>query len=396
MCDTFLVRPNYSADGSLLFGKNSDREPRERLLIQRVPATRHGASRLRCTYIEIPQQEKTYEVLMARPAQMWGAEMGVNEHGLVIGNEAVFTREKIRKKNTGLTGMDLLRLALERCRNCEEALQCITNLLETYGQDACGGYENRRFYYHNSFLIGDGNGDAWLLETAGRHWAARKVESAQSISNGLVIGKDHERISESLSDRADKLHFSEQFSDFLYTGLSRCRLRQSVSQAALKSGFDWTKAQELLSSHDHGPPFTPKRSGTGSICMHASGFTNPHQTTGSMIAVVRPGGRHTVWFTGCPAPCVSVYLPFFFGGNSLRQPGPDLWEAGNALQHKVCEDYEARKKIFERERLARQRALREREAELIQTDASPQALDAFSKRSLELAINDYKSYYARF
>ncbi len=70
--------------------------------------------------------------------------------------------------------MDLIRLALERGKSALQALHIITELLEEYGQDANGGYHNKNFFYHNSFLIADRT-DGYLLETADRYWVAKKV-----------------------------------------------------------------------------------------------------------------------------------------------------------------------------------------------------------------------------
>lgn len=40
---------------------------------------------------------------------MFGAEAGMNEYGVCIGNEAVFSKEKLVNYQ-GLLGMDMLRL----------------------------------------------------------------------------------------------------------------------------------------------------------------------------------------------------------------------------------------------------------------------------------------------
>jgi secernin len=115
MCDTFVALGNSTSDGSVIFAKNSDREPNEAHDLILFPHTFHQriGSKTRCTYIEIPQVEETYATLLAKPFWIWGAEMGANERGVAIGNEAVFTKIPA-DKNPGLIGMDFLRLAWAR------------------------------------------------------------------------------------------------------------------------------------------------------------------------------------------------------------------------------------------------------------------------------------------
>lgn len=63
---------------------------------------------LQCTYIEVEQVWKTHAVILSRPSWLWGAEMGANELGVCIGNEAVWTKEPVGE-GEALLGMDLLR-----------------------------------------------------------------------------------------------------------------------------------------------------------------------------------------------------------------------------------------------------------------------------------------------
>ena len=93
MCDTFVALANATRDGSVIFGKNSDREPNEAHELVLIPRATHDSSaQVKMTYISIPQVRETNAVLLSKPFWIWGAEMGANEHGVVIGNQAVFTK----------------------------------------------------------------------------------------------------------------------------------------------------------------------------------------------------------------------------------------------------------------------------------------------------------------
>src|SRR2546423_7690085 len=101
MCDTVVV---VDKERGVWLAKNSDREPGEAQLVEHVARQKRGP-RVRCTHIDIDDVDETFEIAISRPFWMWGAEMGVNEAGVAVGNEAVFTREPLDR--VGLTGMDL-------------------------------------------------------------------------------------------------------------------------------------------------------------------------------------------------------------------------------------------------------------------------------------------------
>ena len=149
MCDTMWK--SFEKGG--IFAKNSDRSCNEINLVQFIPGGKTGGQPVKCTYITVPQEEKKYSVLLVRPHWMWGAEMGINECGVAIGNEALFTKSK-GKRTERLLGMDILRIALERAKNAKEGIEEIKKALTAFGQGGNCTFD-KTFYYDNSFLVAD-------------------------------------------------------------------------------------------------------------------------------------------------------------------------------------------------------------------------------------------------
>ncbi len=369
MCDTFVALPSVTQDGSLIFGKNSDREVSEVQLLEHHPECRHDPSdKVECTYISIPQVEETHAIFLSRPYWMWGGEIGANDKGVVIGNEAVWTKEPLQKEG-GLTGMDLLRLALERRSTARGALETITELLEKYGQGGNGGYRNKAFYYHNSFLIAD-PGEAWVLETAGKFWAAKKVEDYYAISNGLTIGSEFDLMHEDLiyhalekgwtKHKAD-FHFAQCYSDKFYTTFSACHTRQGRSHQLLRQkSYTLTDAFNHLRDHGSDDYRPDTHFLMEHVCAHAgaSPARQASQTTASLIAHLTQD-THTFWVTATASPCTSIFKPIWFGDNPLptsfvsenveKFDDDIFWWHHEELHRQILKDFNHRQHLVRKE-----------------------------------------------
>ena len=376
MCDNIVAVGSATADGSVIFGKNSDREPNEPHYVTMIPHARHAkGSVLHCTYITIPQVAETNAVLLCKPTWLWGAEMGANEHGLTIGNTAVFTREAYDTR-PGLIGMDYLRLALERAATAQGALEVITSLLETYGQSGSNGF-GHEFYYHNSFLLAD-PGEAWVLETIGSHWVAKQVQDIGATSNTLTITTEWDLASADLIDYARQKGWANKgdfnvkesyggagfYASYLYTvfGNGDERFRRLTGLLAEQKGRI-TPATMMAALRDHGPDSGPNYDPTvgrtqNPPCMHVgAGPIRISQTTGSLVSHLTQADQ-THWVTATAAPCTSIFKPVWIeaGMPDLGQMPTGhfnwacLWWRHEALHRGTLLDYPVRLALYQAER----------------------------------------------
>ncbi|XP_029386211.1 secernin-3 [Echeneis naucrates] len=308
-CDTFVALPPSSEGQRIIFGKNSDRPCDEVQEVLYFPARDYSPEeKVECTYIEIEQVAHTYAVVLSKPAWLWGAEMGANEHQVCIGNEAVWGRESA-DGDEALLGMDLVRLGLERADTAEKAVNVITELLEKYGQGGSCMEDECGFTYHNSFLISDRK-EAWLLETSGKYWAAERVEAGyRNISNqyGITtkIDKEHPGMREYARSKGWWNGKSEFNFATVYSFMTTARIEASGSR--------YCEGKTLLEkSNGHITGATMM----GILRDKNSGINmeGMFMTTGSMVSVIptNPALPGVHYFTATPDPERSVFKPFIF------------------------------------------------------------------------------------
>ena len=333
MCDTLCVR---SGD-TMLFAKNSDRHPDEAQVVEWHPA-RTARAEVRTQYLTITDHD-AYAFVGSRPTWLWGAEHGVNEHGLAVGNEKIWTVERPSADPPALLGMDLVRLALERARTADEALDVVTALVERCGQGGTGE-PNRNEPYFSSFLVADPGG-GYVIETSDRTWAARPVGNGAAISNRVTLTTDWTRASPDVPPGTD---FDGLRWPRIPTGIADHRL--AVTRATVARGEAATVRELAETMRNHGParpptalPGSPGPDWEGfTVCMHRR--ESRAQTTASMLAELRAGSAPRVW-TCLGNPCTSVYVPGFPPDLAPQLADAQQWQRFARLRDRVEGGFDA-------------------------------------------------------
>ena len=107
MCDVLVALQDTTKNGSIVFGKNSDRPVGECQVLHFAPAGQF--TEIECSHLKLSLDRAFLATMGCRPYWCWGYETAVNEAGVVGGNTAVFTRKDIKdttNKTPGLSGCD--------------------------------------------------------------------------------------------------------------------------------------------------------------------------------------------------------------------------------------------------------------------------------------------------
>jgi hypothetical protein len=328
MCDSLCSRqPDRT-----LFAKSSDRPPGESQVVE-VRRRRPAGGGLRTQYLTI-EDRGAAALVGSRPIWTWGLEHGVNEHGVAMGNEQIWTVDDPRDFPAALTGLDLVRLGLERARTAVEAVEVVVDLLDEHGQGGIADRDEAKAYF-SSFLVADAR-DAWVLETSARSWAARRVDPGEpgvALSNRIGLSTGWTRASQDVVEAGDFDRWRRASSP---TAHADKRLAVTGACVSAASGAPTPASMAgVLRDHDGTPwggvgdddrptPLPPSvvdRLGTGvSVCLH---LTAVQATTASMIAALPRGDEAIRIWSVLGSPCVGVFVPSFpfDAGDAV----PDAW-----------------------------------------------------------------------
>jgi len=357
-CTTVLAAGNATVDGSIIVAKNRDLSEYEVQWLYRAPSMHHApGATVSLQYIEIPQAETTWGWVGSKSYdKKWGVGMGINEWGVVVADNDASTREPLEGE-AGLHDNDVCRLVLERSRTAYEGVQLVGSLIEMYGHS----------YVGQIYWIVDEE-EAWIVECAGRHWAAVKVEDGVAVrANQFQITTRWDEGSDDLVEYAVDQGWCESADDFSFAECYSSRgYPYRSSQTRLERGLDLLgnkmgsltreDLMEVLSDHYEGTPMYRSPHGNDLYRTICSG-----RTVSVMVAQLDPGlpsEMQVMWYC-MSSPCIGVFMPVYANVSTVPEPylmgeGPETrsgydeesaWWVYKMLQLSVDEAYGERQPL---------------------------------------------------
>jgi len=351
-CTTVLAAGNATVDGSIIIAKNRDLSEYEVQWLYRAPSMHHApGATVSLQYIEIPQAETTWGWVGSKSYdKKWGVGMGINEWGVVVADNDASTREPLMGES-GLHDNDVCRLVLERSRTAYEGVQLVGSLIEEYGHS----------YVGEIYWVVDEE-EAWIVECAGRHWAAVRVEDGVAVrANQFQITTSWDEGSDDLVEYAVDRGWCESATDFNFAECYSSRgYPYRSSQTRLERGLDLLgnkmgsltrmDLMGVLSDHYEDTPLYRSPHGNDMYRTICSG-----RTVSAMVVQLEPGvpsEMQVMWYC-MSSPCVGVFMPVYANVSTVPEPyltgeGPEslsgydeesAWWVYKRLQLSVDEAY---------------------------------------------------------
>jgi secernin len=232
----------------------------------------------------------------------------------------------------------------------------MTSLLEEYGQwgSAVPMASHADGAYNNSYIIADPR-EAWVLETVGKRWIARRfLDGTAAISNQPSIRESWDLASDDLVDYAisqdwwpeeerNRFDFAFAYTDF-QKPLQVSQIRVQRSRELLKKaegshrGIDVAWVKRILRDHYEdtflqGPYFNAALPDFLTLCMHSSPASFTWGNTASSAIFVLPQSEDhlpMLWWNPV-TPCTGLYVPVFMGAGDLPALLSKAGTAGRAM-----------------------------------------------------------------
>jgi len=304
-CDMVLARDSATTARHTLLGVNLFDADRQRVHLHSHLAESHPHDAVvHLSQLNIPQARQTAAVLGVQIEGAWGFQFGCNHQRVAVGVACWCSR--LPQSGTGLSGAELVRLALERGHSARHAVEVLTDLITRYGQRDADVPAS-----HVVFLIADPH-EACVLEVAGCYWALLECGETRAVADVGLIRQDWKRLSHGLAEQAimngwwnddgTKLDFAGSMgvNDAAHAwGLKRWS-KATLALAQRQGGLDAYELRRLLAEQ-------------WDVCVRRHELApRGLRQLGSVVARLDAPGAPLIWFAPRPAEA-QLFIPLVVG-----------------------------------------------------------------------------------